>query len=218
MANFNNLPVQASPATSDKVFSARGTAVGAEQSVSLLAIQTLFETAYDARYAAFAGGSGIVTVGTITSGVWNGSAISSAYLTLTGITAGSGPAPGIIGESGQTTLSSITSVPNATATIVSSVSLAAGKYILTGWGSINPGNTNNILTIGLSTTSASIPGNLDDGTWSSSLPATQATLALMTPPVIYNFSTTTSVYLNAYFSYTGGAAIMYGLIRWLRVG
>jgi hypothetical protein len=78
MANFNTLPIQASPATGDKVFSARGTAVGAEQSVSLLAIQTLFQTAYDARYGAVAGSTSIVTVGTITVGAWNGTTIAVA--------------------------------------------------------------------------------------------------------------------------------------------
>ena len=78
MANFNTLPVQAAPATGDKVFGARGTAVGAEQSTSLALIQTLFETAYDARYGAIAGSSSIVTVGTVATGVWNGTTIAVA--------------------------------------------------------------------------------------------------------------------------------------------
>src|ERR1035437_6673712 len=78
MANFNTLPVQAAPATGDKVFGARGTAVGAEQSTSLALIQTLFETAYDARYGAVAGSSSIVTVGTVATGVWNGTTIAVA--------------------------------------------------------------------------------------------------------------------------------------------
>ena len=134
---------------------------------------------------------------------------------------GSNPSAGQIGQviSSIVLIGSGVSTPTATSTNVTSVSLTAGDWECSGNVALlmGSGDTLQFVSAWISTTSAAAPtvpnSGAEQGIWESTPAANTSVTA--TGVAFFNFSTTTTVYLGAFFSVSAGSAAStsYGAIN-----
>ena len=140
---------------------------------------------------------------------------------IVGVTDGSNANAGVVGEyiSAQVTAST-TGLTSTSTTNVTSISLAAGDWDV--WGVVSYSyNTGTIATktfAGISTTSSTLSSAAAG--YSALIDATQTAgdgLTMVAPPLRINVSTTTTVYLIGYCTFTVSTAGIGGFIRARRV-
>ena len=153
--------------------------------------------------------------------------LSSAKINTTtqsgGVAAGGltqAPSAGYIGE--QISNSALTgTLGNTTATNVTSISLTPGIWDVTGMGDFSASGavTGTSFRLGISTTSATMPGNGGINQLSTPTPPSNLTNSgLCLCPQRKTFTATTTVYLVAQANYTVGTVTIQGLITATRVG
>lgn len=139
---------------------------------------------------------------------------------LVGVTNGVGFGAAYVGERVESTIlfASKVSVADATATNITSVSLDAGYWIITGNGFIDCSTTGiSQGFIWLSTTSATLP-DISLTTCINSTAASLQNLATPAPAIYINVTTTTPVYLSCYANISAGTCGGSGKIIARRVG
>jgi len=131
------------------------------------------------------------------------------------------PTAGFIGEQLRATLAlgSATSVTNNTAKNVTSVSLTAGIWDVTGIVCLRNATTGTGLSMGISTTSATLQNNYGDDTILTPTFSTATSDSCMTCPALrITLTATTTVYLVVFALFTVGTPVAYGRISATRVG
>lgn len=148
----------------------------------------------------------------------NGNATFGTTNSIVGTATNNDAVAGNIGEyvSGTVALGSAVTLTTATTANVTSISLTAGDWDVTGVVDFDlSGTTVSDFLMGTSTTSATLGSQ--DTYLEQALPFTSVTYSNNVPTVRYSLSSTTTVYLVTSLSFTGGAAKAYGTIRARRV-
>lgn len=133
-----------------------------------------------------------------------------------GITSGSNPAAGYRGEviSGAVLNASAISLTTATAANITSISLTAGNWLVVGIG-VMQGSVNVTQSLAwISTTSATLP---DVSLRAGISNAASSFFGYSCRPQVFNFSSTTTVYLEGYAVFASGSATACGQITAIRI-
>ncbi len=131
------------------------------------------------------------------------------------------PTAGFIGEQIRATLAvgSATSLTNNTAKNITSISLTAGIWDVSGIVAFQSITTGTALQMGISNTTNTLNNNYGDDTITSpTMPTASAGAMLTLPSLRLTLTATTTTYLVALASYTVGSATGYGRISATRVG
>ena len=139
---------------------------------------------------------------------------------IIGVTDGSNATAGTVGEYISSTVNAPSSgLTNSTTATITSISLTAGDWDVSGVFSFNFGTgASATQAYGALSTGTTLPSSSNGG--SIFIPATLATssgLALTANPIRVNVTTTTTVYLLGYLIFVGGSAGAGGYIRARRV-
>jgi hypothetical protein len=140
---------------------------------------------------------------------------------IQGVTDASSASAGIVGEyiASQVTAPS-TGLTSATQTNITSISLTAGDWDVSGTASYNfgSGTVPTVIQGAISTTSATLPTNLNGSRANLFLTfTTGAQSEMVVPTTRINITTTTTVYLVASCTFTGGSTGIGGTIRARRI-
>ena len=135
----------------------------------------------------------------LTGGTLTGALTPSTTSGIVGTTAGDNANAGSVGEYISSTVSTGSNPTSGTTFNITSISLTAGDWDVSGLGSLNM-NTGTIVTnfqVGISTTSATIQNQLTGNTtYLAATLGTASAVALPSPNVRINISTTTTIYLS----------------------
>lgn len=192
-----------------------GNAAGLAATATALATSRTFSTNLASTTAASFNGTANVTQGVtgtlpLTNGGTGGTTAAAARTSLgaaasAGVTDASSAAAGVVGEFLSATVSG-TAVTTSTAINICSISLTAGDWDVSGMVSFNSGGaTATIIQGGIGTTSLSLPSFPNRFHLSCSY--TSLVQYLPTPSLRINISATTTIYLVAQFTFTGGSSV-----------
>lgn len=159
---------------------------------------------------------------TVTSTTGTGSPVLATAPTITtptivGITDGSAAAAGSVGEPRAPTNLSTQPMTSGTALNLSSVSLTAGDWEVHGYIQTvgASGTVTTSAACALNTTSATLPGTPNE-TFNSAMSLTTATVTTMCPWKTINVTSTTTVYLVGYSTFTTSTQTGSGVIDYIR--
>ena len=143
--------------------------------------------------------------------------------TIAGTIAGStttAPTAGYLGEQIRSGSSSGTSISNASATTLVSISLNAGIWDISAIGSGSFSGSATVYSMGISTNNNSFTGTVtaDSAAQTSFSAGTQSFSSLSIPAYRVTITSTTIYYLVMYSEFSTGAATVYGRISATRVG
>lgn len=139
---------------------------------------------------------------------------------ISGITQGTAPSAGFIGEQFRATVAtgSAVTLSNGTAANVTSISLTAGIWDVSGLIGFSGSITATTCVGGISTTSATQGTQGDNNISTSSIPNGASDTSVSIPSYRLTLNATTTVYLVALVNFTVGTAKAYGRISGTRVG
>lgn len=166
------------------------------------------------------------TTGLSTSGLpllTNGSSAVPSFAALSasnvnGSTSGSAPASGVIGQQISNT-GTVASVSNNTATNITSITLSAGVWDITGMAIFGGGITGTTFRIGINSVSATMPGSEGINQISTpTAPTAASDSGLTICPQRFSISGSTTYYLVCYSLFTVGTLAAQGIITATRVG
>ncbi|MBU9359754.1 hypothetical protein KTE52_25785 [Burkholderia multivorans] len=132
--------------------------------------------------------------------------------TLIGVTNGSSASSGQVGYAPSATQSSAQSMTSSTAMNITSLSLPAGDYDVSGVGCITATGATTNMTVGISTTSATLGALGTYAGMSFTISATGGGTCIATPQVPLQLSTTTTVYLIGLGAFSSGTMTSTGKI------
>lgn len=160
----------------------------------------------------------VASVATSRTNLGLGTGDSPQFTALKGTTTNDNAATGYIGEYVSSTVASGSAITltNATAANVTSLSLTAGDWDVSGVITFNGAVTGSYSTAGISTTSAAhqaYPNSVD----SPYLPTAAANASTVVPAIRISVASTTTVYLVALEAFSAGTAKAYGFISARRV-
>lgn len=177
--------------------------------------------------AAISGAGNLVNAGIDFSGTSSNITVTTQSLRafggaqFLGKNVGGAPSAGMIGETISSTVAvgSAISLPSATPTNVTSISLTNGSWVISGTVNLRGTLTGTAFSAGIATTSASFSGVQSgyNGSNTPTLSTATADSSLVIPHYIRNHSATTTIYLLASATYTVGTGTVYGSILATRV-
>jgi len=165
--------------------------------------------------AAASGLPSLIATGSDSNISWTLQGKGTGTAAIKGTSTNDSAAAGYVGEyiSSQILFASATSLTTATAKNVTSISLTAGDWDVTGHVSILASVAAQAVSVGINTTSATLP----DFSVYSNIGATVTSAGFTIVPQRISISSTTTVYLVALVSFATGTATACGLIGARRV-